>query len=189
MIDKKISRAELAAIICERLTTVLHDHPVLVGGAVVSIYTRGRYVSDDLDIVSYRRREQVRPLMAELGFIERGSHWEHPNTKLFVQFVNGPVMIGRKHVKEPVTLRTRAGLLPTISPLDSACDRLAAFVHYHDQQSIEQCADIVIAKKVRMADIEAWLAAEGLPENERDRVMAALRRKLRARRASARARK
>jgi hypothetical protein len=72
-ITKKTTRAELGAMVCQALAAV-DDEPVLVGGAVVSIYSRGRYVSDDLDFVSWLDERRRRPAMEALGFAKRGAY-------------------------------------------------------------------------------------------------------------------
>jgi hypothetical protein len=180
-IHSKIRRAELGAVVCSTLIARLHDHPALVGGAAASIYSRGRYLSDDLDIVSYRDRRELAPVMRELGFTEKGGYWVHPSTDLFVQFVSSPIMIGRKYVKEPERIKTAAGELPIISALDCACDRLAWYLS-GDAQSLEQCADVVAAQRISFAAISRWLEGEEQPEREKQEALAALKRKVAARR-------
>lgn len=77
---------------------------VLVGGAVVSVYSRGAYRSGDLDFVQEGLyAEPLDGCLAELGFARRGRHFVHPDCKhLFVEFVAGPLgigdEIGRAHV-------------------------------------------------------------------------------------------
>jgi hypothetical protein len=62
-ISEETTREELGAIICEALGSALEDPAVLVGGAVAAIYTEGRFLSDDLDFVSWRSAKQLRPVM------------------------------------------------------------------------------------------------------------------------------
>jgi hypothetical protein len=50
-ISSTTSRQELAAIVAESLRACGID-AVLVGGAVVALYSAGRYVTDDLDFVT-----------------------------------------------------------------------------------------------------------------------------------------
>lgn len=50
-IPKNLSRLEFAAAVVKQLTAY-HISCVLVGGACVSIYTREKYISDDLDFIS-----------------------------------------------------------------------------------------------------------------------------------------
>ena len=176
-IGKKTTRAELGGIICRALAAV-DDAPVLVGGAVVSIYSDGRFVSDDLDFVSWQDDRRRRPAMEALGFEKRGSHWIHPDTELFVQFVNPPVMIGAKHVQTPATLPTRAGPLSILSPLDCVLDRLAWHLDRGDAETLAQAIDVARARRVPLAEIEAWLAGEPWPADRRALVLEILRRQL-----------
>jgi hypothetical protein len=177
-IHSKTTRAELAAIVYAALKAELGDEPVLVGGAVTSIYTQGRYQSYDLDIATWRDNRQIRPVMTRLGFAQKGSYWTHPETELLVQFVNAPVMIGRKHVKTAERMRTPAGEFAIISPLDSACDRLAWYLDRGDAQSMEQCVDVVVAQSVSLTAIAEWLENEEWPERSKRSALALLDRRV-----------
>jgi hypothetical protein len=177
VISKKTTRAELAAIV-RRALAALDDEPVLVGGAVVSIYSDGRWVSDDLDFVSWRSPKHVQPLMEALGFRKRGSWWVHPDSDWLVQFVNPPVMVGHRHVRAPARLRTREGEVALLSPLDCVLDRLAWHLDRGDAQTLAQAIDVARAKKVPLADIEAWLADESAPPDRKTMLLETLRRQL-----------
>jgi hypothetical protein len=180
-IKRRTTRAELGAIVCEVLSK-LDDSPVLVGGAAVSIYSEGRFVSDDLDVVTYRSERQIAPLMSELGFSKKGSHWVHPSTKLYVQFVNPPPMIGTKYIKKPDRMKTAEGPLSILSPLDCACDRLAWFLG-GDSQSLEQCVDVIVAQKIPLQSIRAWLRGEPWPEKDKKEALELIARGIERRRA------
>ncbi|HEX8951355.1 MAG TPA: hypothetical protein VF945_05895, partial [Polyangia bacterium] len=110
-----------------------------------------------------------------------GSYWLHPNTELFVQFVSPPVMIGHKHVREPARLRTRAGELAILSPLDCVLDRLAWHLDRGDAQTLDQAIGVARARHVPLAEIEAWVAAEGAPPDRKELLLETLRRRLPAR--------
>ena len=176
-IGPKTTRAELGAMVCQALAAV-DDEPVLVGGAVVSIYSDGRWVSDDLDFVSWRDDRRRRPALEALGFHKRGSYWVHPHTALFLQFVSPPVMIGSKHVRAPARMKTRAGELAILSPLDCVLDRLAWHLDRGDAQTLEQAVDVARARRVSLADIEAWLADEPAPADRKEMLRQILRRRL-----------
>jgi hypothetical protein len=176
-IGPKTTRAELGAIICRALATV-DDEPVLVGGAVVGIYSDERWVSDDLDFVSWRPERRLRPLMEELGFQKRGSWWVHPATDFLVQFVNPPVMVGAKHVREPNRMKTRAGPLTILSPLDCVLDRLAWHLDRGDAQTLEQAIAVARRRRVPLGAIERWLADEGWPAPRKELLLETLRRRL-----------
>jgi hypothetical protein len=171
------TRAELAAMVCAALRA-LDDEPVLVGGAVVAIYSDGRWVSDDLDFVSWRDDKKRRPVMEELGFRKRGAYWVHPDTELFVQFVSPPVMIGHKHVRQPARLPTAAGEVTILSPLDCVLDRLAWHLDRGDAQTLAQAIDVARAHEVPIDAIEAWLAGEPWPADRKRMALDTLRRQL-----------
>ena len=66
---------------------------VLVGGAVVSIYSEGAYESGDLDfIIQNLSKEKLPEVMKEIGFIKKGKNYVHPDCDhLFVEFPSGPL--------------------------------------------------------------------------------------------------
>lgn len=177
VVHRKMKRAELAALVCKVLEEDLGDYPTLVGGSAASIYTDESYASDDLDIVTYKEKHLIRPVMQKLGFREKGSYWEHPETSLFVQFVSSPTMIGNKYIAKPSRLKTSVGDLPIISALDSACDRLSWYLS-GDAESLEHCVNIVVTQKVPLSFIEMWLKGESWPEKDKRAAMIRLKRKV-----------
>lgn len=64
---------------------------VLTGGGAVAIYSANKYQSYDIDFVTAASRRELSMIMAKLGF-KRGPvmHFEHPATKLVVEFVAWP---------------------------------------------------------------------------------------------------
>lgn len=176
-IGPRTTRAELAAIVAGALRP-LADDPVLVGGAVVAIYSDERWVSDDLDFVSWSDDRRRRPALEALGFRKRGSYWMHPDTELFVQFLGSPVMIGRKYVPTPARLATRFGEVAILSPLDCVLDRLAWHLDRGDAQTLEQAITVARAHDIAVADVEAWLVGERWPEARKRMLLEILRRQL-----------
>lgn len=65
---------------------------ILVGGSVVSIYSKGAYHSGDLDFVKASMFvTNLEEAMNEIGFKKHGRHYIHPDCKhLFVEFPGGP---------------------------------------------------------------------------------------------------
>lgn len=64
---------ELSAFISGKLSESGID-AILVGGACVSIYTKNRYLSFDLDFVTYATLKEVTPVLAKVGFRRKSSH-------------------------------------------------------------------------------------------------------------------
>ena len=61
---------------------------VLVGGAVVSIYTEGAYESGDIDLILTKLFvNNLTSAMRKIGFEKRGRNFIHPDCKhLFIEF-------------------------------------------------------------------------------------------------------
>lgn len=77
---------------------------VLVGGAVVAIYSAGAYRSGDLDFVSGKgMRPKIQTVLESLGFQSvRSRHFEHPACPhLIIEFPPGPVSIGDDYNIKP----------------------------------------------------------------------------------------
>ncbi|MCK9378418.1 MAG: hypothetical protein M0P73_20045 [Syntrophobacterales bacterium] len=64
-------------------------------------------------------------------------------------------------VKEIVTLNFPTGELRIISPTDCVKDRLAAYYHWGDRQSLEQAVLVAQDNEIDLNEIERWSIAEG----------------------------
>jgi len=161
---RDMTRAEFAAFIQEHLRARGID-VVLCGGACVSIYSRGKYVSMDLDMVNTRliapRRRLYRAAMHELGFAEKGRYFVHAETELFVEFPPGPPAVGEEPVKEICERRESTGMLKIISPTDCIKDRLTWVYHDNDRQCLEQAILVAKNNKINLDEIKRWSAGEG----------------------------
>ena len=159
---KEMSTPELIAFV----QSSLHDKGidvVLSGGACVTIYSENRYVSLDIDLVNshFASRREIREAMQELGFEEQGRHFIHPDTDLFVEFPPGPLSVGEEPVMEVREIRLDTGLLRLISPTDCVKDRLAAYYHWNDAQSLEQAVLVASSAEVDLGEVERWSEVEG----------------------------
>lgn len=153
---------ELAALVCATLRR--HDiTAVLTGGAVVSIYTENAYESYDLDFVVRGLGKDVRAAMASLGFSRgAGRHFTHPRTPYYVEFPSGPLAIGNAPVTTTAVRKTAAGTLRLLTPTDCVMDRLAAFYHWSDAQSLDQAVAVARRHRVAMSRIRRWSRREGM---------------------------
>jgi len=135
---------------------------VLVGGACAAIYSGGAYMSEDLDLIiqSAPSQRQLDDAMAEIGFTRRASQYFHDKTDFFVEFPRGPLAIGRDVRIEPIRLKIGRGRVLAISPTDSCRDRLAAFYHWGDRQSLDVAVKIALSNRVLMTRIRTWSAGE-----------------------------
>lgn len=135
---------------------------VLTGGACAGIYSGGFYASQDVDFV-LAGRVTLRNLdgaMASLGFSRRGSRFVHPESPIWIEFPRGPLGIGADLESRPVPLRPGSKTL-ALSPTDSCRDRLAAFFHWTDRQSLAVAVEIAVRNDVDFSRIRRWSEAEG----------------------------
>jgi hypothetical protein len=158
---KQITIKELAALVCHKLYEKDID-AVLVGGACVSIYTENKYISYDLDFVSYAALKDIAGPLSELGFKRESSrHFVRKDCPYFIEFVAPPLSIGSERVKKEEKIKTCFGTITLFTTTDSVKDRLAAYYHWNDPQSLEQAILVAKAQKVNLKDIQRWSVAEG----------------------------
>jgi hypothetical protein len=161
----ELTIGELAAYIAEHLGSK-GIATVLVGGACISIYSANEYSSFDLDfiITGSSTRQRVRAALAEISFIEENRYFINPQTPFFVEFPSGPLAIGDEPPSEISTLRFSTGNLRLLSPTDCVKDRLAAFYHWKDQQSLEQAILIAKGHDIDIEEVRRWSVNEGFAE-------------------------
>lgn len=164
-IGAKTSIEELAAIVSQALIDAGVD-AVLSGGAAVSIYTRNEYESADLDFISMARRNEIDSVMTALGFKRVGRVYTHPQTPLFVEFPAGPLAIGDLLISldETATKRTKRGNIRLLTPTQCAMDRLAAYFHWNDLQSLDQAVMVAKRQKISLSAIKSWAEREGMSD-------------------------
>lgn len=158
---KNIGIKELAAIVSCKLNEKGID-AILVGGACVSIYTKNKYLSSDLDFVSVSSIREISPALAELGFERKSSrHFEKNGCPFFIEFVSPPAAIGSEPIKGNNILKTRLGTIVLLTPTDSVKDRLAAYYHWNDPQALEQALMLAKAQKISLQEVKRWSEKEG----------------------------
>ncbi len=161
---EQIKIKELSALVCHKLNEKGID-AVLVGGACVSIYTKNKYVSYDLDFVSYAALKDIADALTGLGFKRESSrHFVRADCPYFIEFVAPPLSIGSERVVKPGKIETRLGSITLLTSTDSVKDRLAAYYHWNDPQALEQAIMVAKAQKVNLNDIRKWSLAEGHKE-------------------------
>ncbi len=165
----RMTQAELAAYVQGSLLksgiTV-----VLSGGAAVSIYTRNRYVSRDVDLVNVYSvdRKKIRQAMQALGFKEQHRYFVHPQSRHIVEFPPGPLAIADEEIRGVSRIHYATGTLRVISPTECVKDRLAAFYFWSDQQSLVQAVMVARSRRVNLREIRRWSRAEGMEQKYRE---------------------
>ncbi len=159
-ISRATTREDLAAIVVKQLAEHGID-AVLVGGAVVSIYTNNKYQSNDLDFISPASQRKIELAMSDLGFESRGKDFVHKITPLTVEFPTGPLGIGDDvPIKPEGTMKVHGVTVKMFSPTQSVMDRLINYYLFDDRQCLEQALWIVEKQPIDLAKIEAWSARE-----------------------------
>lgn len=165
----KMTQGELGAFIQSHLREKGIE-VILSGGAAVAIHSNNKYVSKDLDLINIYgvNRRKIRDTMNVMGFYEEGRYFRHSDSDYFVEFPPGPLAIGEEPVKQIVEKKLSTGILKVISPTDCVKDRLAAYYHWGDQQSLLQASLVARQNSIDTDEIRRWSLAEGkLEEFER----------------------
>jgi hypothetical protein len=136
---------------------------VLTGGACANLYTGGRHQSVDADFIvgSPASRSAVDLAMEKIGFVREGDRYVHAQARFYVEFPRGPLAIGSDYRIRPVEWETEFGRTLILSATDSCRDRLAAFYHWGDRQSLRVAVRIAIAHRVSLVKIRRWSIQEG----------------------------
>ncbi len=141
-------------------------HSVLVGGAVVAIYTAGLYRSGDLDLVPESfHRSKIPAVMESMGFVaSKSRHYRHPDcAHLFIEFPPGPVELGEESPVDPDEIPYEGQIIRLLSPTDCVKDRLAAYIHWKRRACYDQALLVCQSQKDRIdfKNLEAWCKREG----------------------------
>ena len=155
---------ELASYIYEFLKNK-EIEVILVGGACVSVYSKNAYISGDLDLITYHEGKKIKQLLSEIGFeYTKSRYFIHKNTEFIVEFVNPPISVGNEPVHNFATIKTSIGEIKLLTPTDTVKDRLSAYYHWNDDQSLEQALLVIKEVPVDIKNIEEWSGREGFSE-------------------------
>ncbi len=136
---------------------------ILVGGAVVAIYSEGIYKSGDLDFVLGSLFTKGLPeAMETLGFEKKSRHYVHPECgHLYIEFPGTiPLGIGEDYSIIPDEVDVDGVKIKIYSPTDCVKDRLATYIYFKDRDGLDQA--VLIAKKcsVNFESIKRWCVNE-----------------------------
>lgn len=129
---------EVAATVSEALASA-GITAVLSGGAAVQIYTKGLYVSRDLDFVSPANHRELDAVLRNLGFSRAsGRHYTHGSIPYTLEFPSWPLAIGKELILEWGDLKSGQMTIQILTPTQCVMDRLAAFYFWRDRQALDQ---------------------------------------------------
>jgi len=141
-------------------------YSVLVGGAVVAIYTEGLYKSGDLDIVPDDfQRKQLASALEKIGFFScKSRYYKHAECEhLVLEFPKGPVELGEEFPVVPDEIEWEGRTIRLLSPADCVKDRLAAYIHWGVRDCFDQAVLVCQrqAMRVNLDNVQQWCQAEG----------------------------
>lgn len=165
---KNLSLKEFAILISDYLSKNGID-TVLSGGACVSIYTKNKYISYDLDFVLLSSEDQnkVKRVLTEIGFYEENRYFKHKDTEYFLDFVSPPLSVGSEPVKKISEIKKGGRTLKLLSVTDCVKDRLAAYYHWGDRQALEQAILVCKDNPIDFNEVERWSKSEGMSDKYR----------------------
>lgn len=137
---------------------------ILTGGAVVSIYSEGKYVSKDADFLSATDHQSIKQAMLNLGFKNLGKDFYHDDSQFTVEFPGYDLVIGDEPMKPEGAIKSGNFTLKLLSPTQCVMDRLSAFYHWKDRQSLQQAIMVAQNHPVKLKAIEVWSAKEGMSD-------------------------
>ncbi len=160
-ISEITSLEEMGAIVCQALKN-RDVEAFLSGGAVVSIYTQNKYESFDLDFITFGDRKKIKIIMEELGFKQDKSRFFiHPSSKYFVEFPGTSVAIGDQAITEFAERKTGTEVLRLLTPTDCIKDRLASYIHWKDQQALDQAVWVAKSQPFNRVKVQDFCTKEG----------------------------
>jgi hypothetical protein len=164
----RFSHRELAAFICQHLRGRGVD-AVLTGGACVTIYTRNRYKSTDLDFVNVSGASVnvIDAALADIGFLPEGRIYVNSKVRYSVDILNPPLSIGENKISETNTITVKKMALRLLIPTDSVRDRLAAYYFWNDLQALKQALMVAGSNPIDLEAVEKWSKKEGAREKFR----------------------
>lgn len=144
---------------------------VLVGGAVVSIYSERAYKSGDLDFVLYDfSRVKLKQVLEELGFTQDGGrHFKHPDCKhLYLEFSSFPASIGNDYDISPDEVSVEGTIIKIFSPTDCVRDRLASYAFFNARECLDQAVLVANKHAINFEKVKAWCESENIVEKYED---------------------
>ena len=158
---------ELAAFVSDYLRKNGVEN-VLTGGSCAEIYSSEKYVSGDLDFVdlNYVSLKKIANILEDIGFkqLHQSQGFVHPQAVKMVEILNAPLSVGEEKIETVDKLIVAGCQLNILTPTDSVKDRLAAYYHWNDRQSLEVALMVCEKKEINIAEVQRWSVNEGKEE-------------------------
>ena len=138
---------------------------IVVGGSAVELYSFGKYLSGDIDIVS-SGSYIIGEKLENIGFVKRGKEWVSEKLRLFVEIPARTIAGDPSRVREVEVLDALS--IKVIGIEDLIVDRLNACVHWKYETDCEWASYLIrkfeneidwdyLRQKARKEQIDAML--------------------------------
>lgn len=157
-----LNMVDLAGLVANHL----HAHNidvVLVGGLAVEIYSDNLYLTKDIDMVNINHTpaKKLQKAMAEIGFHKKGRVYINDTTEISIEFPSSPLSVGDELITKTTTVTSGRGAIPILTVSDVVKDRLAAFIHWGDNQSLVQATAVMLKHGLSPNEFKAYTQREG----------------------------
>ncbi len=142
---------EVAAAVATHLATHGID-VVVVGGSAITAHVPDVYTSTDVDfaVTSGLDRRKIGRALRQLGFEPSGRIFAHPDTVYALDFVADRPSIEQEPVYDFAEIHTRTGTVRVLHLGDAIADRIAAFLHWSDSESLDVAERSAAAARDRL---------------------------------------
>jgi hypothetical protein len=121
----------------------------VVGGSAITAHVPEVYTSHDIDFAAINgtTRRTFSEVIATLGFAARGREYVHPESRYTLDLVADTPYIDQRPILKFATIESRFGPVRAYLFEDAIADRVAAFVHWGDSESLNVAERAVGAKR------------------------------------------
>ncbi|HLF07205.1 MAG TPA: hypothetical protein VI893_08560 [Thermoplasmata archaeon] len=112
---------------------------IVVGGSAIEIYTRGAYVSGDIDLIA-KDEKSVHRVLQRWGFERPGRLWIRQDWGIAVDVVRSWY---RGDVSRTREVTTKYGNIRLAAVEDLLVTRLAAFKHWKVKEALEEAVKLI----------------------------------------------
>ena len=121
----------------------------VVGGSAITAHVPEVYTSHDIDFAAINgtTRRAFAEVIATLGFAVRGREYVHPESRFSLDLVADTPYIDQRPILKFATIESRFGPVRAYLFEDAIADRVAAFVHWGDSESLDVAERAVRAKR------------------------------------------
>lgn len=125
----------------------------VVGGSAITSYVPEVFTSKDIDFAAINgaSRRAFAEALARLGFRPHGRDFVHPRTSFTLDLVADTPYVDQRPITEFEKLDTRYGPVRVYLFEDAIADRIAAFLHWSDSESLNVAERALRARANKIA--------------------------------------